>query len=246
MGAVTHTLVVGGTRGIGRAIARRFAEAGGTVSVFGRTAPSGVDGASRFWQVDAADAAALSAALTEAVDANGPLAHVVLLQRFRGDGDSWQGELDVSLTATKTVVEGAVGSFAEGGGSIVILSSNASRLVAGEQPVGYHAAKAALVQMARYYAVALGPKGIRVNCVTPGAVLKDESRDAFLAAPHADRIRAATPLRRIPEAEEVAAAVVALCGPDLALVTGQEIVVDAGLSLLWQESLIRELTGDGS
>lgn len=234
---MTHTLVIGGTRGIGSAVARRFAGAGGAVSVLGRTRPA-EGGQVRYWQADVSDPGALVAALEAAIDANGPLANVVLLQRFRGDGDAWQGELDVSLTATKAVVEWAADRFEEGGGSIVLFSSIASRLVASEQPVGYHAAKAALRQMCRYYAVSLGPAGIRVNCVTPGAVAKDE---AYLARPAVQRLRDRTPLRRIPTSEEIAAAVCALCGPDLAVMTGQEIVLDAGLSLLLPESLIRDL-----
>ena len=77
-------------------------------------------------------------------------------------------------------------------------------------------------------------------------MLKDESREAYLAAPFARRVRDATPLRRIPTSEDVAGAVAALCAPDTALVTGQELVVDGGLSLLWQESLIRRLSTDGA
>ncbi len=242
---MTHTLVVGGTRGIGRAVTRRFAAAGGRVSVVGRSEPEETSLANvRHWAVDLGVAARLPEAVAQIVEAGGPLDNLVVLHRFRGDGDPWQGELDVSLTATRTLVESAAGRFSEGGGAIVIASSNASRLVAGEQPVGYHAAKAALRQMARYYAVVLGPDGIRVNCVTPGAVLKEESREAYLASPFAEPIRAATPLRRIPTAEDVAAAVAVLCSPDTALVTGQELVVDGGLSLLWQESLIRRLTAE--
>ena len=240
---MTHTVVVGGTRGIGRAVTRRFAESGGAVSVLGRRSPaeSALSNV-RHWPVNLADAEGLPGLLAEAVEAGGPLDNVVLLQRFRGDGDPWQGELDVSLTATKIVIESASTLFAGGGGSIVIACSNAARLVADEQPVSYHAAKAALRQMARYYAVAFGPAGIRVNCVTPGAVLKEESRDAYLASPLAERVRMVTPLRRIATAEDIASAVAVLCSSETSLVTGQELIVDGGLSLLWQESLTRQLS----
>lgn len=242
---MTHTLVVGGTRGIGRAVTRRFAKAGGAVSVLGRTSPPERELPNvRHWAADLAAAAELPAVLSRAVEASGALDNLVVLHRFRGEGDPWQGELDVSLTATKTMIEWAGERFADGGGAIVIAGSHAARLVAGEQPVGYHAAKAALRQMARYYAVALGPVGIRVNCVTPGAVLKEESREAYLASPFAERLRRATPLRRIPTADEVASAVFLLCGAEAAAVTGQELVVDGGLSLLWQESLIREISSE--
>ena len=241
-----HTLVVGGTRGIGRAVVRRFAsEPDAAVSVLGRAEleESALPNV-RSWSVDAADASALQAAVDEVV-AVGPLRNLVLLQRYRGDGDAWQGELDVSLSATRLILDQADRLFA-GTGAVVIVGSHAAELVAGEQPVGYHAAKAALRQMARFYAVALGPAGIRVNCVTPGAVLKEESRERYLAEPFAATIADATPLGRIGTSEDVADAVAVLCSDATSFVTGQELAVDGGLSLLWQESLIRRLAGEGS
>lgn len=240
---MTHTLVVGGTRGIGRAVTRAFAELG-PVSVLGRRKPADASLANiRHRSVDVRDANLIPTAIDDAIEENGPLRNVVLLQRFRGDGDAWQAELDVSLTATRAVVDATRGRFADDGGSIVFVSSNAARLVAREQPVGYHAAKAALRQMARYYAVELGPAGVRVNCVTPGAVLKGEPGRNAPDEEWRRNVVAATPLRRLGMPEDTAAAIVFLCSGAAAFITGQEIVVDGGLSLLWQESLIRELAG---
>jgi hypothetical protein len=233
-----HTLVVGGTRGIGRAVVRRFAADGGVVSVIGRReAEESRLPNVRLCPVELAETESLPAHVAEIVATNGPLRNVVLLQRFRGDGNAWQGELDVSLTATKEIVESAAQSFTDGGGTVVIVCSNASHLVADDQPAAYHAAKAALRQLARYYAVTLGPQGIRVNCITPGAVLKEDSRGAEAAA----ALRDITPLRRIATADDVAGAVALLCSEDAALVTGQDLVVDGGLSLLLQESLVQQL-----
>lgn len=225
---MTHALVVGGTRGIGKAVARRFAADGNVVTALGRKGD---------WAVDVADTVALRTTLDRIVEANGPVTSLVLVQRYRGDGDPWQGELDVSLTASKTIMDEAHVLFGNGGGAVVFVCSNAARLVADEQPVGYHAAKAALLQMARYYAVALGLSAIRVNCVTPGPVVKEDSFPASVFARE-------TPLGRVATADDVAAVVAMLCGPDAALVTGQEIVVDGGLSLRLQESLLRRLGAD--
>lgn len=192
--------------------------------------------------VELADKAAVLAALALALRQNGRLTNLVFLQRFRGEGDAWQGELDVSLTATKLIIERLADEFVRQRrgalNSIVICGSNASRLVAGEQPVGYHAAKAALRQMARYYACSLAPRGIRVNCVTPGIVLKDEAREYYRknADLHALYCRM-TPLGRMGSPRDIAEAVSFLCGSGAAFITGQEIIVDGGLSLLWQASL---------
>lgn len=235
-----HTLIVGGTRGIGREVVRQFLRAGHRLSVLGRQ-PCPERGVNSY-PVDLADRAGVLAALAMALKNSGRLTNLVFLQRFRGEGDAWQGELDVSLTATKLIIERLEGEFIRQRrgalNSIVICGSNASRLVAGEQPVGYHAAKAALRQMARYYACSLAPRGIRVNCVTPGIVLKEEAREYYRknADLHALYCRI-TPLGRMGSPRDIAGAICFLCGPGAAFITGQEIVVDGGLSLLWQASL---------
>lgn len=231
-----HAVVVGGTRGSGPDVVRRLAQEGYDVSVIAREA--GDAGGARMSAVDVADAARLRTSLDEVVGAAGPVSALVFLQRFRGEGDEWQQELDVSLTATKNAIEALRTSFAPGA-SVVIVTSNAARLVAEEQPPGYHVAKAALVQLARYYAVVLGPSGVRVNCVTPGAVAKPgRTGDEGILELQA-RI---TPLRRVGTPGDVAGCVSLLCDERAAFVTGHELVADGGLSLLWQETLAREVS----
>jgi NAD(P)-dependent dehydrogenase (short-subunit alcohol dehydrogenase family) len=166
------------------------------------------------------------------------LSALVAVQRFRGHGSVWEGELETSVRATRAAIEGLAPRFAAGGGSIVLGGSVASRFVAPEQPVGYHVAKAALRQMARYYAVVLGPRGIRVNVVSPAAMIKS---DAGRATPRPLRALygRVIPLGRAPSTEDVAQAVVFLCGPRAALITGQDLVIDGGLSLLTHEALAK-------
>ena len=113
------------------------------------------------------DADALLAALLRQVEKRGRLSSLVFLQRYRGSGDAWAGELAVSLTATKTLVEGLTPHFDPAGDrSVCVVASNAGSFVARNQSLAYHTAKAALRQMARFYAVKLGPQGIRVNVVS--------------------------------------------------------------------------------
>src|SRR5471030_1670471 len=104
-----HTLIVGGTKGTGRAIARRLAERGHAVSVIGRSTPAAgdVNANIRTYAADVTDAAALAKALSEIAKEQGNVSSVVLLQRFRGDGDDWAGEIATSLTATRQVIDWA-------------------------------------------------------------------------------------------------------------------------------------------
>ena len=241
-------LVVGGSRGIGLAIARRLAAGGDTVAVLARSAPP-PDAGLLHIEADLEDEGAVDRAIDACLKNPGTPATVVFAQRARRSADQWAGEVRVSLSATRQVIERlAAPMAAAGGGAIAIVGSVADRLVAEEQPVGYHVAKAGLAQMVRYYGVTLGPRGIRVNGVVPGSVLKPaQSGQAHAGqapptphpAPHPDA--SIIPLRRVPTPDDIANVVAFLCSPQAACVTGQQLMVDSGLSLLWQSSLVSRL-----
>ena len=204
----------------------------------GRQSPR-VRGA-RYWKADVRDPDFLSRTRRDVLRTQGKINHLIFLQRYRGEGDAWHDELDVSLTATKEIVDALSESFAAGERSIVIVGSINATYISPHLSIGYHAVKAALQQMVRFWAVSLGEKGIRVNAVSPGTVLKTESRNFYLKDRKlATFYRSITPLRRFGEASEVASVVSFLCGKGSSFVTGQNIVVDGGVSLQWQESLAR-------
>jgi len=240
-----HVLVVGGTRGSGRAVVRRFASLGAHVSVIGRREAPEKERALpnvKHYAVDLRQSAARRKAMREIFRDRKTLSHLILLQRFRGDGDAWADELEVSLTATKDLIEGLTERF-DKDAAIVVVGSVAGRYVASEQPVGYHAAKAALLQMVRYYAVSLGPKGIRVNSISPASVLKEESQDFYLKNKELLAFyRRIIPIGRIPAAEDIANVVAFLCSPEASAITGQDLVVDGGLSLRAHEALARSVS----
>lgn len=238
----THTLVVGGTRGIGRALVKVLIAERGNVSVFARHPPKKKVSRARYWTVDVTDCQQISDSLSDVVRQRGKLDGLVFLQRYRGEGDSWQAEFETSLTGTKTIIEGLVPHFRKTGGAIVVVSSVNSEWISRNLSVGYHVAKAGLNSMVRYYAVTLGSKNIRVNSVSPGTVLKEETQHFYLK----DRAKydlhaSVVPLERMGHADEVAQVVVFLCSPKSSFVTGQDIVVDGGVSLQWHEVLAGRL-----
>jgi len=245
-----HSIIIGGTKGVGRELAGLFAATGQHVTAVGRN-PSefppvtGGGGVIEGFAGNAEHPDELLEALRLQVQNRGPLSSLVFLQRYRGNGDSWAGELAVALTATKTLLEGLAPHFAPAGDrSVCMVTSNASSFVARNQTLAYHTSKAALAQMARFYAVKLGAQGIRVNVVSPCTFVKAESAAFYAGQPELQALYAKiTPLGRMGTAAEVAKAAAFLCGPDASFITGQELTVDGGLSLMLQDALAREVAG---
>ncbi len=244
----THTLIVGGSKGIGRTTVRTLHGEGHRVSVISRHRPSdanisgqGID----FWQADITRPVDMKACLADIFNQAGPVDHLVFFQRFRGEGDAWAGEIETSLTATKNIIDGVTDRFSAAvGKSITVISSIASTYIVDEQPVGYHMAKAALNQMVRFYAVKLGPLGIRVNSISPGTTVKDESKEYYRNNTQlTSLIEGVTPLRRMGTADDVAHTVSFLCSEKASFLTGNDLCLDGGLSLQAQESIARRLSG---
>ena len=194
----------------------------------------------------------LAAIVCQIAAENGKLDNIVFFQRYRGQGDEWQGEIDASLTGTKKLIDFSLPHFQQEGGSIVLVSSVNASLITKSLPAGYHLAKAGLAQLVRYLAATLGSRGIRVNGISPGTLLKDESKAFFLENQALMELyRKMVPLGRLGTAEDLANTVSFLCSRAASYLTGQDLVLDGGLSLLWQEALVRELampenTQDGS
>lgn len=232
-----HAVVVGGSRGIGRAVACRLVADRYNVSVLSRTPPQQPHKDITYQSVDVTDAAACIQAFEDLIALQGAPQRLVLVQRYRGQGDSWGSELEVAVAASGRLID-LMSAQMRPGAAIVLVSSVNAWAIDAKLPLAYHVAKASLNQMARYYAIYLGPRGIRVNTVSPATVIKAEASEYFSANAAIRRpFESVTPLGRMGRAEEVAAVVAFLCGPDSTFVTGQDILVDGGASLEWQESL---------
>ena len=236
-----RSVVIGGSRGIGRSVVRTLVAAGHEVSVLARQPGPPTEHATD-WIADLADEQGCQVAMSGIRERYRTLNHLVFAQRYRGIGDAWAGELEVSLTATKRAID-FFSEYFEPGSSIVLISSVAAEAITRQQPIGYHVAKAALNQMARYYAATLGAKGIRVNAVSPGSVIKEEAKDYYAQRPQIEELYCQiAPLGRMGTPDDVARVVRFLCSDDSAFITGQTIVVDGGLSVELQESVARRLS----
>lgn len=245
---MTHSLIIGGTKGLGRVVVRKLAQRGDVVSVFGRSAVNADDraeGAIDSYQLDITDQSAIKEAIKSSVEKNGPLNYCVFLQRYRGKGNDWEGEINTSLTATKNIAELVTDNMDPvGDKAMIMVSSVFARYVGEGQPASYHVAKAGLDQLMRFYALNLGSKGIRCNGVTPFTFLKDESKQFYfdnkkIMSLYEDII----PLRRMGTSEDSADVICYLSSAQASFLTGQNILVDGGLSLVWPESMARRLMG---
>jgi len=242
-----HALVVGGTHGLGRVVSERFLARGCRVTVLARKVPADAALAARVAHV-AVDLETLrdgAAPVAAAVAHAGPLNYLVFCQRYRGQGDPWQGELQVSLSATDLLIRAAAAQFAhDGDRAIAVVSSVYAEFVGGSQPASYHVAKAGLNQLVKFYAWRLGPQGVRVNAVMPLTYLKQESQDHYLKnTALMDLYRRFVPLGRIGSADDSANLIDFLCSDKAAFITGQATFVDGGVSIVWPEELARGLTG---
>ncbi|WP_236654512.1 SDR family NAD(P)-dependent oxidoreductase [Streptacidiphilus anmyonensis] len=238
-------LVTGGTRGIGRAVARRLAGAGAVVVLTGRDAQEAKDAAAEVAaesggavtglaldQGDQAQVAAFMAALAEGgrgldiVVANaGTMGLGGVLQDIT-DADA-RGVVEVNLLGTFAVLQGAARIMGpRGPGSIVLLTSLAAS--AGVPfMAAYAATKGAIAALTLSAAQELGSQGIRVNAIAPGVIETDMT--APFPRESLDEVAQRTPLGRLGTPEDVAAAALFLVGDEASFITGHVLAVDGGL-----------------
>jgi NAD(P)-dependent dehydrogenase (short-subunit alcohol dehydrogenase family) len=233
--SIKTSIVTGGTRGIGSVIADVLCDRGDHVITVSRRKLSDENHIS----ADLSSKKQISQ-ISKRIGIK-RISNLIFCHRYRGD--SWGKEFLISLDAVHHIIESLKTNFASES-SIVIISSNASHFILAEQSLAYHATRAALENLMRYYAVHLGGQGTRCNCVLPTSVIKPENKEFFTsdnAVTHL--IKDITPLKRMGEASDVAYLVEFLCSDKASFITGQNIFVDGGVSVVGHESIARRLKG---
>ena len=240
-------LVTGGGRGIGRAIASHLAARGAHLVVAylrNRAAAEATCAAAEDHAVKAlavranvGDEAHLDA-LFDRVDETFGRLDVFVSNAATGvlkglddlDARAWAWTMDANARAFFLGAKRAVPLMREGGGIVALSSQGSTRVLPGYMVVG--ASKAALETIARYLAAELGPRGIRVNVVSPGVVDTDALRHFPAREEMLEGALAKTPIGRLATPEDVADVVDFLTSERAALITGQTVVVDGGAGVL--------------
>ena len=241
-------IVTGSTRGIGRAIATRFAERGAHVVISSRDAAA-CDAVAQELREAGGQAIGIAANVGKKDQVEALVAQTV--ERYGGVDilvcnaavSPYFGPLSgISDDVYDRIMNSNVRSAlwlsnltfphmaARGGGAAIFLSSIAG--LSGTNVIGAYAiSKTALIGLARSLAVEWGPQGVRVNCLAPGIVKTEFARALWDNPEIADPALARTALRRLAESDDVAGAAVFLAAPASAFITGQTIVIDGGLTI---------------
>jgi enoyl-[acyl-carrier protein] reductase III len=250
-----HALVTGGSRGIGRGIALKLAEGGARVAVHYYQNEAAAKETLERIRKHGSDGFLVQADLSRVDDVRRLFGDVKqqlgTLDVFVANGRPelstfYQKPLEISLEAWDQAMDSQAKAFLVGvqqaaplmdaGGRIVAVTYAPGAQKGTWQPwVAMGSAKAAMESLVRYFAVALAPRGITVNSVSPG--LTDDSVFNGLPSEVQDIGRAWhasgwTPMGRMGTPEDIGNAVALLCSPDSAWITGQLIYADGGASLV--------------
>jgi 3-oxoacyl-[acyl-carrier protein] reductase len=238
-------IVTGGARDIGRQAAIKLAGAGAKVCVNNLSSKEDADETIRLIKEAGGEAIAVQADVTKSADvkkvvdacvtAFGNTIHILvnvaggLMGRkplAELDEEFWDAVINVNLKSAYLVTRAVVPHMTEGG-AIVNFSSQAARDGGGGGALAYATAKGGVLTMTRGLAKELGPKGIRVNCVSPG-MINTTFHNTFTKPEIRTNVANSTPLRREGEAKEVGDLVLYLASDASSFINGESIEINGG------------------
>lgn len=233
-------LVVGGSSGIGNAIAQAFRTKGATVHVWGTRAAAADYADSpdsdltglHYRQLDVADSAAIAAVDPgfERLDTLVLSQGLVLYGRGEFQQDGFDRVLQVNLNSLMACCMRFHPMLRASAGSVVVISSTAAFHATRGNPA-YGASKAGAMGLTRTLADAWAPEGIRVNGIAPGMVPTKMTKVTTDVPARVQAIQSQIPLGRLGRADEIASVALFLASPMASYVIGQTLAVDGGLTI---------------
>jgi NAD(P)-dependent dehydrogenase (short-subunit alcohol dehydrogenase family) len=189
-------------------------------------------------KVDVTKTSTLKAAVRRSLAELGPIGGLVHSAGIAGpapitliDDDSWDEVLDVNLRAAATVTRELHPALLDANpGSAIVYVSSIEGSVGNPNLAAYCASKAGLLGLTRSVCALLGPDGIRVNSVCPGAVETPLLAPLLETSGSRERLITRTPLGRLAQPEDIAPVIRFLLSDEAAYVTGTSIVVDGGMT----------------
>jgi NAD(P)-dependent dehydrogenase (short-subunit alcohol dehydrogenase family) len=243
-------LITGATSGIGKATARRFAQAGASIAAVGRNEHAMLELEQQFAsagtqllpiRADLSQAGAADTVVTQTLKHFGGIDVLVNAAGHISSGTietsslpAWDAMLEINLRTPFVLMQTALPSIIARRGNIVNVSS-VTGLRAFPGVLAYCVSKAGLDQLTRCAALDLAPKGVRVNAVNPGVVITEihkrggmsaEQYDAFL-----EHSKTTHPLGRVGQPEEVAELIYFLASDRASWITGATYSIDGGRAL---------------
>ena len=233
-------LITGGSKGIGKSIAKTFAEAGAKVMITSRKADVCEEAAEEIgngciWEAgNVGDPEHMEAAIDRCISDLGGvdvLVNNAATNPYAGpmiDADlpRWKKTIDVNMTAPFAWTQMAWQKYQQENGGVVLNISSVGGLQTNPMLGVYDVTKAALIHMTKQFAAELAP-GVRVNAICPGLIKTDFARMLW-EGDAGDMVAQQYPLKRLGEVEDIAGAALYLAADTGSWITGQAIVLDGG------------------
>lgn len=229
------SLIVGGSAGIGKVIYDTFSKKNKNVYILSNKylIPN------KSIQVDLSEELSIDRMLKNKFFKKIKIKNIIFCQRYRGD--SVHDHFKVNFFSVVRLIEKLKRKMAKDS-SVIVINSNASNFITDDQSLGYHASKASLINLVKFYAVNLGERKIRFNSILPGTTIKPTNAKFFKKNKKYNIItKKIIPLKRLGTSKDVANLAEFLCSDKASFITGQSIYLDGGLSLRGQETVARKL-----